>query len=86
MVRQNPLNRTMKFMLTLSGAWPDQSCVLFWRMFFIVSVIIAQYCHYRYFVIHMHSATLSDFVDCLAVVVAHFKVLFKCAVLWLNQP
>ncbi|XP_071569012.1 odorant receptor 4-like [Temnothorax nylanderi] len=86
MIRQNPLDGTMKFMLTLSGAWPGASSALFWRMFFIVSVIIAQCCRYRYVVIHMHSATLSDFMDCLSVALANCKVLFKCLVLWLNQP
>ncbi|XP_071569001.1 uncharacterized protein [Temnothorax nylanderi] len=76
----------MKFMLTLSGAWPGASSALFWRMFFIVSVIIAQCCRYRYDVIHMHSATLWDFMDCLSIDLANCKVLFKCLVLWLNQP
>lgn len=85
MIRQNPLNRTMKFMLTWNGIWPGASCVLFWRMFFIVLITFAQYFQYRYFVIHMHTATLWDFMECLSIVLAHSKVLFKLVMLWFNQ-
>ncbi|XP_024890899.1 uncharacterized protein LOC112467618 [Temnothorax curvispinosus] len=85
MVRQNPLDGTMKFMLTLSGAWPGASSALFCRMFFIVSMITFQCCRYRYVAIHMHSATLWDYMDCLSLPLADCKVFFKCLVLWLNQ-
>ncbi|XP_011705112.1 PREDICTED: odorant receptor 4-like [Wasmannia auropunctata] len=54
-------------------------------MFFIVSVTIAQYCHYLYFIRHMYTATLGEFMDCLSIVLAHSKVLFKCVVFWINQ-
>ncbi|XP_011155805.2 odorant receptor 4 [Solenopsis invicta] len=85
MIRENPLNRMAKFMLTLNGVWPGASTALFWRMVFIVSIPFAQYCHYRYLKAHMHSITIGDFIDCLSSFIAHCKVLFKCLVFWLNQ-
>ncbi|XP_011870738.1 PREDICTED: odorant receptor 4-like isoform X2 [Vollenhovia emeryi] len=85
MVCQNPLNRTIKFMLTLSGTWPGASCILPFRTFLVVSVIVTTFCNLRYFMIHMYTGTLGNFIDCLSIIFAHFKVLFKCLTLWFNQ-
>ncbi|XP_036141687.1 uncharacterized protein LOC105840961 [Monomorium pharaonis] len=81
----NPLNRMVKFILTLCGVWPGGSSVLFCRILFTVSLTFAQYCNYRYIMIHMHSIAIEDVVTWLTVVLAHCKVFFKCLIFWLNQ-
>ncbi|KAL6429646.1 hypothetical protein ACFW04_007519 [Cataglyphis niger] len=85
MVRQSTFNRTVKFMLTLCGIWPGASCILFYRMFWIITMTIALLCNYSYLLTHMYFAELVDLMDCLCIILAHSKVIIKCIIFWLNQ-
>ncbi|CAL1674353.1 unnamed protein product [Lasius platythorax] len=46
---------------------------------------MALFCNYSYLLTHMYSAELLDLIDCLCLILAHTKVIFKCFVFWLNQ-
>ncbi|XP_070512758.1 uncharacterized protein [Cardiocondyla obscurior] len=85
MIRQDPLDRIMRFMLTLSGILPGASCVLFWKMYIVVSLIFRLYNIYLYVTNRINTITLWDLMECLSVLLAHSKVIFKCLVFWINQ-
>ncbi|KAL0134063.1 hypothetical protein PUN28_001143 [Cardiocondyla obscurior] len=85
MIRQDPLDRIMRFMLTLSGILPEASCVLFWRMYMVVSITFGQYGIYLYIIKRINTVTLWDLMECLSFALAHSKVIFKCLMFWFNQ-
>ncbi|XP_032669916.1 uncharacterized protein LOC116843557 [Odontomachus brunneus] len=85
MMRRSTLNRTLKYMFILFGIWPDMSYVLVCRVFWIVSIVFVEYCHYRYFLTHIYTAELLDLVDCLCSFLACSKVFFKFILFWLKQ-
>ncbi|XP_018401483.1 PREDICTED: odorant receptor 13a-like [Cyphomyrmex costatus] len=85
MTRKSTLNRTLKFMLILCGIWPGASYILLCRIFWIVSLIVTLFCHYRYFLTHVYSAEILDLMDCLSSFLAYSKIIIKFLVFWLNQ-
>jgi len=85
MIPQNILNRKVKFIFTLCGIWPGISCVLFYRMFWIITMTIAISYLLSYLLSHLYTAELMDLIDCLCLMLAHIKVISKCFIFWLNQ-
>ncbi|XP_019882086.1 odorant receptor 4 [Camponotus floridanus] len=85
MIPQNILNRKVKFIFTLCGIWPGISCVLFYRMFWIITMTIAISYLLSYLLAHLYTAELMDLIDCLCLMLAHIKVISKCFIFWLNQ-
>ncbi|KAF3054594.1 Odorant receptor 044 [Nylanderia fulva] len=85
MIRKSTLNRTLKFMLTLCGVWPGVPCIVLCRICWIITVIFILFCHYRYFLTHIHSAKLMDLMDCMSSFFAYAKVIIKFLVFWINQ-
>ncbi|KAF3054638.1 Odorant receptor 284 [Nylanderia fulva] len=77
MIRKSTLNRTLKFMLTLCGVWPGVPCIVLCRICWIITVIFILFCHYRYFLTHIHSAKLMDLMDCMSSFFAYAKVIIK---------
>ncbi|XP_011870732.1 PREDICTED: odorant receptor 13a-like isoform X2 [Vollenhovia emeryi] len=85
MTRKSTFNRTLKFMLALCGIWPGTSYALLCRIFWIVSLTVVIFCHYRYFVTHFYTAEVLDLMDCLSTFLAYSKILIKFTVFWFNQ-
>ncbi|XP_014480034.1 PREDICTED: odorant receptor 13a-like [Dinoponera quadriceps] len=85
MSRKTTLNRTVKFMLVLFGIWPGMSCGLICRLFWIVTLIFVEYCHYLYFVSHIYTAEFLDMVDCMCSFMAYAKVIMRIILFWMNQ-
>ncbi|XP_011155817.3 uncharacterized protein LOC105193159 [Solenopsis invicta] len=85
MARKNTFNRTLKFMLTLCGIWPGTPYVLLCRIFWVVSMTVILYFHYRYFYWHVRSAEILDLMDCLSSFIAYSKIIIKFFVFWLNE-
>ncbi|XP_014480076.1 PREDICTED: odorant receptor 4-like [Dinoponera quadriceps] len=84
-IKRSTINRTLEFMFTLFGIWPGASYVLVRRMFWIVTIVIVQYCHYRYLLTHFYSDDLFNLMDCLSSLLAYAKVMSKLVMFWLNQ-
>ncbi|XP_071642972.1 odorant receptor Or2-like isoform X2 [Temnothorax longispinosus] len=85
MARKSTLNRTLRFMLTMCGIWPGTPYVLLCRIFWVVSLTVTLFCHYRYFLTHVYSAEILDLMDCLSSFLAYSKIIIKFIVFWLNQ-
>ncbi|KAL0134056.1 hypothetical protein PUN28_001141 [Cardiocondyla obscurior] len=72
-------------MLILCGIWPGAPCVLLCRVFWVVSLTVTIFLHYRYFMTHVHTAEILDLMDCLSSFLAYSKIIIKFIVFWLNQ-
>ncbi|XP_072750612.1 odorant receptor 9a-like isoform X1 [Anoplolepis gracilipes] len=79
------INRTIKLLLTAFGVWPGISCVLLYRVFWIITLAINQFFHYRYFVTHFHVDNLFNLMDCLSSFLAHVKLTCKIIIFSLKQ-
>ncbi|KAF3054635.1 Odorant receptor 049 [Nylanderia fulva] len=82
---KSTINRTIELIFTLFGIWPGISCVLLCRIFWIISIIIVQFYHYRYFLTHFYTDDLFELMDCLSSFLAYTKVMIKFTIFWLNQ-
>jgi len=85
MIRKNMINRTIEVLFTLFGMWPDALCIPFCRIFWIITIIIVQFYHYRYLRTHFYSADLFSLMDWLSSFIAYAKVFIRFIVFWLNQ-
>ncbi|KAL0134068.1 hypothetical protein PUN28_001145 [Cardiocondyla obscurior] len=85
MIRKTTINRTIEVVFTLFGIWPDTSCISFCRIFWIITIIIVQFYHYRYLQVHLHSDDLFNLMDCLSSFLAYMKVMTKFVMFWINQ-
>ncbi|XP_018401504.1 PREDICTED: odorant receptor 4-like [Cyphomyrmex costatus] len=79
------INRTVELMLTMFGVWPGISCVIFYRVFWMITLAIDQFFHYSYFVTHFHLDNLFDLMDCLSSFLAHVKLTVKLIIFSLKQ-
>lgn len=71
------INRTVELMLTMFGVWPGMSCVLIYRVFWLVTLAISEFFHYRYMVTHLNLDNLFGLMDCLSSFLAHVKLTAK---------
>ncbi|XP_071569006.1 odorant receptor 4-like [Temnothorax nylanderi] len=85
MASKRTINRTVELMLTMFGVWPGISCVLLYRVFWMITLAINQFLHYRYFVTHFHFDNLFDLMDCLSSFLAHVKLTVKLIIFSLKQ-
>ncbi|XP_018047580.1 PREDICTED: odorant receptor 4-like [Atta colombica] len=79
------INRTVELMLTMFGVWPGISCVVLYRVFWMITLAINQFFHYSYFVTHFHFDNLFDLMDCLSSFLAHIKLTVKLIIFSLKQ-
>jgi len=79
------INRTVELMLTMFGVWPGISCVPLYRVFWMITLAIDEFFHYRYFVTHFHFDNLFDLMDCLSSFLAHVKLTAKLIIFSLKQ-
>ncbi|XP_070150840.1 uncharacterized protein [Polyergus mexicanus] len=85
MTRKNTINRTIELLLTAFGVWPGISYVLLYRIFWMITLAINQFFHYRYFVTHFNIDNLFNLMDCLSSFLAHVKLTFKLIIFSLKQ-
>lgn len=83
--RKSTINRTVKFLLTMYGIWPDTTCVTFCRVFWSITIMITQFCHYLYFLTHFHTSDMFDLMDCFSSFLGYVKLYTKFGYFWLNQ-
>ncbi|XP_018364801.1 PREDICTED: odorant receptor 4-like [Trachymyrmex cornetzi] len=79
------INRTVEVMLIMFGVWPGISCVILYRVFWMITLAINQFFHYSYFVTHFHFDNLFDLMDCLSSFLVTVKVTVKLIIFSLKQ-
>ncbi|XP_025262840.1 odorant receptor 4-like isoform X1 [Camponotus floridanus] len=85
MKHKSTINRAAKFMLTLLGIWPDISYVMFYRMFWTVTMLTFLFYHYLYFLAHYHSNDVFDLMDCFSSFLGYSKIIMYFVFFWFNQ-
>lgn len=85
MTSKRTINRIIEFMLIMFGVWPGVSCILLYRVFWMVTLGINEFLHYQYFVMHFHFNNLFDLMDCLSSFLSHMKVTVKLIIFSLKQ-
>ncbi|XP_024885094.1 odorant receptor 13a-like [Temnothorax curvispinosus] len=85
MTSKRTINRTVELMLTVFGVWPGISCVLPYRVFWVTTLAINQFLHYRYFVTHFHFDNIFDLMDCMSSFLELVKLMFKLIIFSLKQ-
>ncbi|XP_018047579.1 PREDICTED: odorant receptor 4-like [Atta colombica] len=79
------INRTVELMLIMFGVWPGISCVILYRVFWMITLAINQFFHYSYFVTHFHFDNLFDLMDCLSSFLVTVKLTVKLIIFSLKQ-
>ncbi|XP_011883593.1 PREDICTED: uncharacterized protein LOC105570763, partial [Vollenhovia emeryi] len=85
MASNRTINRTVELMLIMYGVWPGVSCVLFYRVFWLITLVITQFYHYQYFVVHFHFDNLFELMDCLSSFLALVKMTVRLVMFSLKQ-
>ncbi|XP_072750615.1 odorant receptor 4-like [Anoplolepis gracilipes] len=82
---ENIISRILKICLQIFGIWPDSSCVLLSRIFWIISLIIEQIFQYQYIIIHFYSTELFEVMSMLSEAMSYSTVLMKLLIFWYKQ-
>ncbi|XP_071642877.1 uncharacterized protein [Temnothorax longispinosus] len=85
MTSRRTINRTVQLMLIMFGYWPGISCVVLYRVFWMIMVGITEFCHCHYLVVHFRFHNLFDLMDCLTSFLAFIKLFSKLFIFWLKQ-
>ncbi|KAL0134032.1 hypothetical protein PUN28_001135 [Cardiocondyla obscurior] len=85
MASKRTINRTVELMLIMFGVWPGISCVILYRVFWLITLAINEFLHYQYFVTHFHFDNLFNLMDCLSSFLAHVKLTVKLIIFSLKQ-
>jgi len=67
------------------GIWPGVSYVTLRRLFWSITLIIAQVSQYAYLVLHFYIDDLADLMDNLSSSLAYSLLFFKLITFWINQ-
>ncbi|XP_014480028.1 PREDICTED: odorant receptor 13a-like [Dinoponera quadriceps] len=83
MTGKSTINRTVELMLTMFGVWPGMSYFIICRVFWLITLVISEFFHYRYIVTHLNLDNLFGLMDCLSSFLAHVKltaklIIFSC--------
>ncbi|KAF3054405.1 Odorant receptor 225 [Nylanderia fulva] len=81
----NIFSKSLEVCLRILGIWPDSSYVLLRRLFWIIALLIEQYFHYQYIIIHFHSTEFFEVMNLLGETLSYSIFLIKLILLWYKQ-
>ncbi|KAL0134037.1 hypothetical protein PUN28_001137 [Cardiocondyla obscurior] len=67
------------------GVWPGAPCMMFYQVFWMITLTISEFLHYQYFVTHFRFHNLFDLMDCLSSFLALLKVSVKLVIFSIKQ-
>ncbi|XP_077261487.1 odorant receptor 82a-like isoform X2 [Temnothorax americanus] len=79
------VSRSIEIGLRVIGVWPDSSCTVLRRAFWMITLTMAQTFQYRYFVIHVRTDDLSHLMDGLSTTMSYSLLLLKLTIFWINR-
>ncbi|XP_072750442.1 odorant receptor 4-like isoform X1 [Anoplolepis gracilipes] len=82
---KNIISQAIEIYLRIFGIWPDSSCILLRRIFWIIALAIEQILQYQYIILHFYSFELFEIMDLLGETMAYTIVLIKIVILWYKQ-
>jgi len=85
MILAGTVSRSIEIGLRVIGVWPDSSCMVLRRAFWMITLMIAQTFQYRYFIIHVRTDDLSHLMDGLSTTMSYSLLLLKLTIFWINR-
>jgi len=82
---ENTISQAIEIWLRIFGIWPNVSCVLLLRLFWVVMLLIEQIFQYRYIVIHFHLIEFSQIIYILTLTVTFTIFFIKLIIFWYKQ-
>ncbi|CAL1674356.1 unnamed protein product [Lasius platythorax] len=82
---ENILSQVIEICLRIFGIWPDSSCVLLRRFYWIIALVIEQILQYQYIIIHFYSMEFFEVIIMLGETMAFSIVLIKFIIFWYKQ-
>ncbi|XP_018401528.1 PREDICTED: LOW QUALITY PROTEIN: uncharacterized protein LOC108778764 [Cyphomyrmex costatus] len=79
------VSRSIEIGLRVIGVWPNSSCTVLRRAFWMITLTMAQTFQYRYFVIHVRTDDLSHLMDGLSTTMSYSLLLLKLTIFWINR-
>ncbi|XP_071643332.1 uncharacterized protein [Temnothorax longispinosus] len=81
----NTVSKAIEICLRIFGIWPNTSCALLCRLFWIGSLVIEQAFQYRYIVVHFYLIEFSDRMKMLGAVITYSILLMKLVIFLYKQ-
>ncbi|XP_071643189.1 uncharacterized protein [Temnothorax longispinosus] len=81
----NTVSKAIEICLRIFGIWPNTSCALLRRLFWIVTLIFEQVFQYRYIVMHFYLIEFSDRMKILGAAMAYSILLTRLLIFWYKQ-
>ncbi|XP_077261530.1 odorant receptor 4-like isoform X1 [Temnothorax americanus] len=81
----NTVSKAIEICLRIFGIWPNTSCALLRRLFWIVTLVIEQVFQYRYIVMHFYLIEFSDRMKILGSAMAYSILLTRLLIFWYKQ-
>lgn len=82
---ENIFSKSLEIFLRILGIWPDSSYILLRRLFWIIVILIEQFFHYQYIIIHFHSIEFFEIINLLGESMSFSMFLIKLIILWYKQ-
>lgn len=79
------INRTVEISLRIFGIWPGSPHIPFYRLFWTITLVVAQTFQYRYVIKQLDAVEISDLMDGLSATLSFSQFLSKLTIFWLNQ-
>ncbi|XP_077261542.1 odorant receptor 4-like [Temnothorax americanus] len=81
----NTVSKAIEICLRIFGIWPNTSCALLRRLFWIATLVIEQVFQYRYIVMHFYFIEFSDRMKILGAAMAYSILLSRLLIFWYKQ-
>ncbi|XP_071643368.1 odorant receptor 4-like isoform X1 [Temnothorax longispinosus] len=81
----NTVSKAIEICLRIFGIWPNTSCALLRRLFWIVTLVIEQIFQYRYIVMHFYFIEFSERMKILGDAMAYSILLTRLLIFWYKQ-
>ncbi|XP_024891706.1 odorant receptor 22c-like isoform X2 [Temnothorax curvispinosus] len=82
---ENAVSQAIEICLRIFGIWPNISCVLLRRLFWIVTLVLQQAFQYRYIIMHFHLFEFDEMTKILSAALAYTILLAKLVIFWYKQ-
>ncbi|XP_025163777.1 uncharacterized protein LOC112590688 [Harpegnathos saltator] len=79
------MNPLLKIGLRLLGIWPNVRYASVYRLIYMLSILILQYCQYLYIYSHFKLSELPNLVDSLPAALDYTLAVFKLLTLWTHR-
>ncbi|XP_032669891.1 odorant receptor 67c-like [Odontomachus brunneus] len=82
---ENLICWSIQIWLRIFGIWPESSCIMSRRLFWIIALMIEQILQYRYIMISFYNVDITEVINTLSETVPYSILLVKLGTFWCKQ-